>query len=73
MSIIERYRRNKAERTHLETVERASTLYQVQEYGGELWLTFDSCLICPCAMLKDLPVEAVTKMRTLYIERNSQL
>ena len=54
-----------------EAEEKAKELYQVQEYQGEIWLTFDGRLVCPASMLKDSPVDALKTMRALYIERNA--
>lgn len=71
MGIFERYRLNRTEKSRQEAVETAESLFQVQEFTGELWLTFGGSLVCPCSMLKDAPVEALKKMRGLYIERNS--
>ena len=51
------------------TVESASMMFQIMEYEGELWLTFNNCLVCPCSMFNVSPVEAVRKMRELYLKR----
>ena len=72
MSIIERYKQSHAERNRRVVEDRAVGLYQLTEYGGELWLTFNGSLVCPCQMLNDEPVEAVKKMRELYISRNEK-
>ena len=73
MSYIRDYLKRRAERRtaelHDETVADAVLLYQVQEYKGELWLTYSGNLVCPCSMLKSEPVESVAKMRELYVER----
>ena len=52
-------------------IETASMMFQIMEYEGELWLTFNNCLVCPCSMLNDSPVEAVRKMRELYLKRKA--
>lgn len=54
---------------HDSNVETASMMFQIMEYDGELWLTFSNCLVCPCSMLNVSPVEAVRKMRELYLKR----
>ena len=69
MSIFERFRHNREEKMHRSAIESASVLFQVTEHGGELWLTYDSRLICPCSMLNDAPVDAVARMRELYVMR----
>lgn len=71
MGIIDRYKRKKAERRSSEVSDRALTLYQVCEHGGELWLTYNDSLVCPCRMLGPEPVEALNEIRELYIKRNS--
>ena len=70
MSIVEKFRKSQAEKKLLEDRETAGTLFQIKEYDGEIWITFDGNLICPCSMLNAEPVEAVLKMRELYIKRS---
>jgi hypothetical protein len=50
----------------------APEIYQLREYDNKLWLTYQGGLVCPCDMLSMEPVEAVNKMRELYIERENQ-
>lgn len=54
-----------------ERFEQASELFQLREYDRQIWLTFNGSLVCPSEMLSIEPVEAVRKMRELYIERES--
>ena len=49
--------------------DRAESLFQLKEHGGGLWLTYDGWLVCPCEMLRDDAVEAVMRMRELYVQR----
>ena len=51
--------------------EIAPEIFQLKEYDGQLWFTYNGGLVCPCNMLSIDPVEAVNKMRELYIQRNS--
>lgn len=69
MNIVEKYFGQTDEQKKAEAAETAAELYQVREYNGELWLTYSGNLVCPSSMLKDEPVEAVRKMRELYVER----
>ena len=69
MSIFERYKQRQSEKVRRENEQKALDLYQLTEYNGEIWLTFNGCLVCPCSMLKDEAVDAVKKMRELYIKR----
>ena len=55
---------------HSALVERAEDIFQVTEYKGEFWFLFNRCLICPCSMMKDAPIDALQEMRRLYVERN---
>lgn len=51
-------------------IERmACDIFQVAESDGQLWLTFNGNLVCPCDMLTTDPVQAVAKMRELYVNR----
>lgn len=76
MSILERYRKSKEEkhdRNRQAVIEASRNIYQIKEYNGELWFTYDNRLVCPCAMLVEPPVTAVEKMRELYVERTPKL
>ena len=73
MSIFERYRNNKTANKHEEVVKYSQNLYQLREYNGEIWLTYDGHLICPGSMLKEEPVKAVTDIRKLYVDRTPKL
>ena len=66
MGLFDRFRRY----NHNSTVGRANETYDVKIYEGELWLTFCGALVCPCSWLKDDAIEAVGKMRELYIKRH---
>ena len=70
MNIIEKYFGPTEAEKKKEVIENANTLYQVCEFNGELWITYVGSLVCPCSMLKDDAVEAIRKMRELYIERS---
>lgn len=70
MNIIDKYFGQTEEQRKKEALEAANNLYQVCEFENELWLTYNGNLVCPCSMLKDDAVEAVRKMRELYIERS---
>lgn len=71
MSIIEKFKKNQAERSKRSVEQQSCEIYQITEFGGELWLTFGGALVCPCSMLNEPPVDAVKKMRELYIGRES--
>jgi hypothetical protein len=73
MEIFERYKKNRTENNHEEVVRNSQRLFQLKEYNGEIWFTYENELVCPCSMLKDEPVNAVCEMRKLYIERTPKL
>lgn len=68
MNIFDFFRKDRVK----EATIAAESFFQIKEKGGELWLTYNGWLVCPCSMLKDTPVDAITKMRELYIERESK-
>ena len=68
---FKRLSEKRADELRDEAVLESVLLYQVQEYKGELWLTYRGNLICPCSMLKSEPVESLSRMRELYVERKS--
>ena len=49
----------------------AKVIFQVEEYKGKLWLTFNGSLVCPMEMFKTETIEALTEIRKLYVERNT--
>ena len=73
MGILERYRSNKKVSDHEEVVKHSNNLYQLKENGGNIWITYDGNLVCPSEMLNVQPVEAVQKMREMFIERTPKL
>jgi hypothetical protein len=72
MGLLGFFNYDTSERRHQALVEDAESRFQLQEYDGEIWLKYNNCLVCPCEMLKDAPVEAVRKMRELYVKRNDE-
>ena len=56
---------------HKQIVAEANDSFQIREHNDELWLTYRGFLVCPCSMLKDGPVDAIKKMRELYIKRHT--
>ena len=73
MKIIKRLLAKRRADRHGEIVHMACELFQIAEYCGQLWLTYNGNKVCPCIMLNDSPVEAVTKMRELYIRNHFPL
>ena len=58
------------ERKRIERIEkRASEIFQITEYNGQLWFTCESFLYCPCAMVSYDAVDALSVLREQYIKR----
>lgn len=52
--------------------EEARQIYQIKEFNGELWITYNGALICPTDMLAgDDSVKALQEIRELYVDRNA--
>lgn len=54
-------------------VARAQTLFQVREYKGTMWFTYDDNLVCPCSYFKDEATVVLSLMRKYFIERTPKL
>lgn len=52
--------------------ERANDIYQITEYCGKLWFTYNGSLFCPCDMMKKEPLDALVELRLFYITRNTK-
>lgn len=49
--------------------EESKEIYQLKEYGSQLWLTYRGALVCPTTLLAGDAIVSVNAMRKLYIER----
>lgn len=49
----------------------ARQIYQIEEFDGQLWLTYNGALICPTDMFVSPPLPALSEIRQLYVERNT--
>ena len=49
--------------------KRAIEIFQITEYNGQLWFTYDNFLYCPCSMIGNEPINALSMLREQYIER----
>lgn len=52
-------------------LEEATMIYQIKEFNGEIWLTYNGALICPTTMFSHEPAETLAIIRNFYAERNS--
>ena len=52
--------------------EEAKEIYQLREFAGELWLTYNGFLICPTQMFDGGELHALEKIRDLYVARNTK-
>lgn len=67
--LIKRYKKRCEERHEKQVKEHAEDLYQIREYKGQVWLTFNGYLICPCTFLEIDYVHALEDIRGMYVER----
>lgn len=51
--------------------KEADSIYQIQEFEGDIWLTFNGALICPERLLQGDPVCTLNEIRRLYVKRNA--
>ena len=65
--LIERLFRKSERQCHKE----AEIIYQVREFDGTLWLTYQGALVCPADMFTPPPIEALEVIRSLYVKRNT--
>lgn len=52
-------------------IEQAKETFQVEEFDGNFWLTYNGALICPTYMFTEEPLTALAKIRELYVKRNT--
>lgn len=68
---VKKWKNRRAMKKRLQREWKAEELFQLKEYNGKIWLTFNGNRVCPCDMLKEQPVEAVRQMRELYVEEKN--
>lgn len=49
----------------------AKEIYQLKEFEGDIWLTFNGSLVCPKKLLSAEPVCVLHEIRKLYVKRNT--
>lgn len=54
-------------------IEKSRDMYQVKEFDGALWLTFNGQYVCPCSMLKGEAIESLSEMRSLYVTKIAKI
>lgn len=74
MNIIKKYleerKLKKQEDSRRELVDEANSTYQLTEYSGEIWLTFNGARCVPASYLSDEPLKAIDGLRKLYIKNH---
>lgn len=50
----------------------AKQIFQIEEFDGELYLTYNCALICPTEMFADNTLDALEIIRDLYVKRNTK-
>ena len=53
-------------------IKESKVIYQIEEYEGRFWLTFNGALICPTDLFIAEPLAALDEIRKLYVERNTK-
>lgn len=68
-----RERKEYQERKRIERIEkRADEIFQITEYDGRLWFTYETFLYCPCSMMGDDAIGALVALRKSYIDRKTK-
>ena len=68
-----RERKEYQERKRIERIEkRAEEIFQITEYDGRLWFTYETFLYCPCSMMGDDAIGALVALRKSYIDRKTK-
>ena len=52
-------------------IKESKAIYQIEEYEGRFWLTFNGALVCPTDLFIAEPLAALDEIRRLYVERNT--
>ena len=52
--------------------EHAEDIFQIMEYSGKLWFTYNGFPFCPCDMMKDEPLVALEELRSTYVKHHTK-
>ena len=66
---LSRWRLRRYNKAYKSAMRMSEYLYQVREYQGELWLTFNDSLVCPCALLRGDITDVLVDIRSAYVTR----
>lgn len=69
--IIDEYKSETKERKIVATQALSHEIFQVTEYYGEFWITYNGQLFCPCSLFKAEPITALANIRYEYLKRNN--
>lgn len=69
--IIDDYKSEAKERKKVATQNISHEIFQVVEYYGEFWITYNGQLFCPCSLFKTEPIETIARIRYEYMKRNN--
>lgn len=53
-------------------IKRAADIFQIMEYSGKLWFTYNGFPFCPCDMMKDEPLVALEELRNTYVKHHTK-
>lgn len=66
-NLIQRWKEHQKVKREKELKERAEELFQLCEHDGEMWMTYDGCLVLPTRYINCDPILLVRQMRQAYI------
>lgn len=52
-------------------MNKACEMYQIEEYMGKVWLTYNGALICPRELFSKDIIEVLNEIRAMYAARES--
>jgi hypothetical protein len=65
------YTERMKEKRHQRLVRRSEELFQIREYKGKVWFTYNGELICPTSILfNSATMTSLQQIRELYVQRN---
>jgi hypothetical protein len=53
-------------------IKRSIEIFQIREYYGKLWFTYNGFPFCPCDMMKKEPLDALEELRDIYVKNHTK-
>lgn len=67
---IKQWFAERKEHRSIRMLEHAKEVFQLKEYMGKIWLTYNGGLVCPSDMISGDIIERLNEMRCMYAARN---